>query len=68
MVKVMGIFTFGATAPGRNRHCLNALSAESSSNELPMLCAIVASVTLPLAVSTVTTQTPLPIMRRERAS
>jgi len=67
MVKVMGIFTF-ETVPGRNRHCLNALTAELSSIGLPMLCAMVASVTLPLPVSTVTTQTPLPIMRRGRAS
>ena len=67
MVNVMGIFTF-ETVPGRNRHCLNALNAALSNIGLPMLCAIVASVTLPLPVSTVTTQTPLPVILRERAS
>jgi hypothetical protein len=66
MVKVIGIFTFGAT-PGLKRHRLNALTAELSKIGLPMLWAIVASVTLPLA-STETTQTPLPIIFRERAS
>jgi hypothetical protein len=66
MVMVIGILTFGAT-PGLKRHRLNALTAELSKIGLPMLWAIVASVTLPLA-STETTQTPLPIIFRERAS
>jgi hypothetical protein len=66
MVKVIGIFTFGAT-PGLKRHRLNALTAELSKIGLPILWTIVASVTLPLA-STETTQTPLPIILRERAS
>src|SRR5438046_1571143 len=35
---------------------------------LPILCAMEPPVTLPLAGSTVTTQTPLPVMCRERAS
>ena len=66
IVKVMGIRTF-ETVPGLNRHCLNALTAALSNIGLPMLCAIVASVTLPLPGSTDATQTPLPVMRRERA-
>jgi hypothetical protein len=68
MVKVIGILTLGATAPGLNRHCRKALVAALSNIGFPMLCAIVAPVTLPLAVSTVTTQTPLPVILRERAS
>ena len=67
MVKVIGIFTF-ETVPGLNRQRLNALTAELSRRGLPILWAIVASVTLPLAVSTETTQTPLPVMWRLRAS
>src|SRR2546430_787051 len=68
MVTVIGILTFGAAAPGLNRQLLNALTAALSKTELPMLCAMVASVTLPLATSTDTTQTPLPMSRRARAS
>ncbi len=67
MVKVIGILTF-ETVPGRKRQRRNALMAELSRIGLPMLCAIDASVTAPLLVSTDTTQTPLPVMRRERAS
>ena len=63
----MGILTF-ETVPGLNRHCRNALTAELSNIGFPVLCAIEASVTLPPAVSTVTTQTPLPVTWRERAS
>jgi hypothetical protein len=67
MVKVIGIFTF-ETVPGLNRHCRNALVAALSNIGFPVLCAMEASPALPLAVSTVTTQTPLPVMWRERAS
>jgi len=67
MVKVMGILTF-ETVPGLNRHCRKVLTAALSNIGLPMLCAMVALVTLPLPGSTSATQTPLPIMRRERAS
>jgi hypothetical protein len=67
MVKVMGIFTF-ETVPGLNFQRLNALTAELSRIGLPVLCAIDASVTPPLPVSTETTQTPLPVILRERAS
>src|SRR5213595_739038 len=63
----MGIFT-SETVPGLNRHCRNAVRAELSSIGLPVLCAIEPPVTLPLAASTVTTQTPLPVILRERAS
>ncbi len=47
---------------------LNALVAALSRIELPMLCAMVASVTDPEPTSIETTQTPLPVMCRERAS
>ena len=67
MVKVIGIRTF-ETVPGLNRQRLNALTAELSRTGLPILWAIVASVTLPLPVSTETTQTPLPVILRLRAS
>ena len=63
----MGILTF-ETVPGLNRHCRKALVAALSNIGFPILCAIEASLTLPLAVSTVTTQTPLPVTWRERAS
>ena len=61
MVKVIGIFTL-ETVPGLNFHRRNALTAELSRIGLPMLTAMVASFTLPLPASTVTTQTPLPVM------
>ena len=67
MVKVIGILTF-ETVPGLNRHCRNALVAELSNIGFPILCAIEALVTLPLPGLTSTTQTPLPVIRRERAS
>ena len=67
MVKVMGILTF-ETVPGLNRHCRNALTAALSSIGFPTLCDIEALVTFPLAGSTMATQTPLPVMWRERAS
>src|SRR5438445_1661628 len=63
----VGILTW-ETVPGLNRHCRNALRAALSSIGLPILCAMEPPVTLPLAGSTVTTQTPLPVMCRERAS
>src|SRR5216117_180504 len=63
----MGILTW-ETVPGLNRHCRNALRAALSSIGLPILCAMEPPVTLPLAGSTVTTQTPLPVILRERAS
>jgi len=65
MVKVMGILTF-ETVPGLNRHCRKALTAALSNIGLPMLWAMVALVTFPLAESTSATQTPLPVMRREQ--
>lgn len=67
MVKVMGILTF-ETVPGLNRHCRNALTAALSSIGFPMLCDIEALVTVPLPGSTLTMQSPLPVMCRERAS
>ena len=67
MVNVIGILTF-ETVPGLNRQRLNALTAELSRIGFPILWAMVASVTLPLPESTVTTQTPLPVIFRLRAS
>jgi hypothetical protein len=67
MVKVMGILTL-ETVPGLNRHCRNALVAALSRMGLPMLEVTEALVTLPLAESTSTVITPLPVMCRERAS
>ena len=66
-MNVIGILTW-ETVPGLNRHCRNALRAALSSIGLPILCAMEPPVTLPLAGSTVTTQTPLPVILRERAS
>jgi len=67
MVNVIGIRTF-ETVPGLNRQRLNALTAELSRMGFPILWAMLASVTLPLPVSTETTHTPLPVMCRLRAS
>jgi len=67
MVNVIGILTL-ETVPGLNRQRLNALTAALSRIGFPMLWAMVASLTLPLAGSTVTTQTPLPVIFRLRAS
>jgi len=67
MVKVIGILTL-ETVPALNRHCRKALVAELSNIGFPVLCAMEALVTLPLPGSTCTTQTPLPVMWRERAS
>ena len=66
-MNVIGIRTF-ETVPGLNRKRLNALTAALSRIGLPMLCAIEASVTLPVAVSTETTHTPLPVIFLLRAS
>jgi hypothetical protein len=63
----MGILTL-ETVPGLNRHFRNVRTAESSSIGFPVLSAIEAPVTLPLLGSTSTTQTPLPVMWRVRAS
>ena len=68
MVKVIGILTFGAQAPGLNRHLRKALKAELSRIGLPMLCAMEASETDPLATSTLNKATPLPVILRLRAS
>src|SRR6266480_7538899 len=67
MVKVIGAVTEEAV-PGLNRHCWNALTAALSNIGFPILFDTVALVTLPLAESTCMTQTPLPVMCRERAS
>ena len=67
MVNVIGMRTL-ETVPGLNRQRLNALTAALSRIGFPILWAIVASVTLPLPVSTETTQTPLPVIFRLRAS
>jgi len=66
-VNVMGILTW-ETVPGLNRHCRNAARAALSSIGLPVLCVMEAPVTLPLPESTSATQTPLPVILRERAS
>src|SRR5450755_4176970 len=67
MVKVMGVRTF-ETVPGLNRHLRNALVAALSKIALPVLCCMSALVTDPLPVSTVITQTPLPVIFDRRAS
>ena len=63
----MGILTLD-TDPGLNLHRRKALTAASSSIELPVLFATEASVTLPDPGSTVATITPLPVILFERAS
>src|SRR6516162_3682148 len=53
------------TVPGLKRHCRKAsvvLLVLLSRIALPVLCSMVASVTLPLAVLTVTMQTPSPVI------
>ena len=67
MVNVIGIRTF-ETVFGLNRQRLNALRAALSRIGFPILWAMLASVTLPLPASTETTQTPLPMILRLRAS
>jgi hypothetical protein len=56
----IGILTF-ETVPGLNRHFPNALTADLSNVESPVLCSIEAVVTRPLAGSTDTRQTPTPV-------
>ena len=67
MVNVIGVRTF-ETVPGLNRHLRNALVAALSRIGFPVLWAISALVTAPLPVSTVITQTPLPVILERRAS
>src|SRR6476659_7436156 len=67
MVNVIGVRT-RETVPGLKRHLRNALVAALSRIGLPVLCAISALVTAPLPVSTVITQTPLPVIFERRAS
>src|SRR5437899_4675540 len=66
MVNSIGILTF-ETVPGLNRHFRNALTAYLSKVGYPLLCSIEAPVTLPLAGSTDTMQTPIPVTPGERA-
>src|SRR5437867_3217972 len=65
MVNSIGILTF-ETVPGLNRHFLNALTADLSKIESPVLCSIDAAVARPLAGSTDTMQTPFPVTPSER--
>ncbi len=65
MVNSMGILTF-ETVPGLNRHFWNALTADLSKVESPVLCSIEASVIRPLARSTDKMQTPFPVTPAER--
>jgi hypothetical protein len=67
MVKVIGILALDAE-PGLNLQRRNALTVALSSMGLPVLDAIEALVTFPLVASTSTTQTPLPVTWRLRAS
>src|SRR5438874_779285 len=66
-MKVMGALTL-ETVPGLNLQRLKALTAASSSMELPVLCVTEASVTLPLPESTSMTITALPVILFTRAS
>src|SRR2546421_9276889 len=50
------------TLPGLNRHLRNVSVVTLSRIALPVLCAITALVTLPLAVSTIIAQTPFPVI------
>jgi hypothetical protein len=65
MANLMGILTF-ETVPGLNRHFWNALTADLSKVESPVLCSIEASVTRPLAGSTDKMQTPFLVTPAER--
>jgi hypothetical protein len=67
VVNSTGMLTF-ETVPGLNLHVRRVLRTELSKSGLPVLCCMEALVTRPLARSTNTRQTPLPAMRRERAS
>src|SRR5437016_6675285 len=66
MLNSIGILTF-ETVPGLNRHFRNALTADLSKVESPVLCSIEAAVTRPLVGSTNTMQTPFPVTPSERA-
>src|SRR5436189_4304747 len=66
-VNSTGTLTF-ETVPGLNFQVRSVLRTDLSRSAFPVLCAIEASVTLPLAGSTDSTQTPLPAIRWERAS
>ena len=66
-MNVIGVLTF-ETVPGLKRHLRNALVAALSRIGFPVLEAISALVTAPLPVSTVITQTPLPVILERRAS
>src|SRR5262249_25578564 len=59
MLNSTGILTF-ETVPGLNRHFRNALTADLSKVESPVLCSIEAVVTRPLAGSTDSKKTPIP--------
>src|SRR6266480_2825118 len=48
--------------PGLNRHLWNVSVVTLSRTRLPVLCAIIALVTFPLAVSISIVQTPLPVI------
>src|SRR5207249_11281607 len=65
MVNSIGILTF-ETVPGLNRHFLNALAADLSKIESPVLCSIDAAVARPLAGSADPMQTPFPVTPPER--
>src|SRR5207253_4549500 len=56
------------TVPGLKRQLLNVWMVSLSSTGLPVLWNILASVTVPVAVSTFTTHTPLPVRLRRFAS
>src|SRR2546430_13367952 len=66
MLNSIGILTF-ETVPGLNRHFRNALTADLSKVESPVLCSIEAAVTRPLAGSTDRMQTPIPVTLSERS-
>ena len=53
--------------PGLNRQLLNVWMVSLSSSGLPVLWNMVALVTVPVAVSTVTTRVPLPVRLRRFA-
>ncbi len=66
MLNSIGILTF-ETVPGLNRHFRNALTADLSKVESPVLCSIEAALTRPLAGSTDRMQTPIPVTLSERS-
>src|SRR5947199_9139362 len=66
MLNSIGILTF-ETVPGLNRHFRNALTADLSKVESPVLCSIDAALTPPPAGSTDRMQTPIPVTLSERS-